>query len=359
MPKKLDTQEDTLNWFKLRGAKSRLLDAKLAFAEVSGDLKYAQMIAGRGQPGDKDYIAPVSRIYPSMLPTQASGRWSTARPPLVNFPPDMKHIIVPDDGWWWVVYDLDAVEARLNSLFSKDTEDLEAFNQGWDIHTLTACWAWGHPLPPIRTKAMHKDPSCEEWRNSWTPVWGDGEKDPSDDRRRHLSKTARYAMTYGEDELAILQGKGIEKLGLSRDQILKFGRDYLTRKSGPVARKKSLASKMAMAGIARTLEGRRRILYGDDMKERARVAYSHMVSGTVVDKHDADLIEIDKRFPEAHLVKNGHDSAIWAFPESTPIDSTIQTFKEVVNREVKFEGLSVMLTGSFEWWDSNGQVHRA
>lgn len=196
--KPTSVESEALYKWKVRGAQSPLLDARVKFMEVEGTARYIRMLQG------------VPRVHPNMLPTQASGRWSTTRPPLVNFPPDCvnpqcpqagtehayatdacwsaRDIVAPDPGWYWLHYDLDAIEAKWAAADAGDQDDLQAFNLGHDIHTIRTCRALGRPLPPVLTKALHTDPSCQAWRDSWDPPWSGGE-----DRRRHVFKTVGYA----------------------------------------------------------------------------------------------------------------------------------------------------------------------
>lgn len=344
---KHDTKADTLRQWKAKGVESLLLDARLKYTDAEGFHRYASMLAG------------VDIIHPDMLPTQASGRWSTTGPPLTNFPPSMDDVLIPMEGFYFIGWDMEAIEGRIGSAYMRDKEDLEAYNNGWDIHTITACRAWKRPLPPFLDKRVHKDPECQEWREGWkttkllpsgkeiilTPEW-----QGKDDRRRHLAKIARYCYQYVNpvkgQERAILTAKDIEKQGLDRSEMLDFGKRYLATKIGMTNFKIKLFKELNERGVARTIFGRRRRLYGE-YATKGKEGWSFMVSGSVSDLMNQSFIRIANVFPEASLVKNGHDSGLWQFPESTPVDHAVQVVKGIVNQTWDVNGVKIYCPGEF------------
>lgn len=345
MPK-LDSKADTLRQWLAKGVESQILLARLKYADAEGFHRYASMLDGK------------ERVFPNYLPTQASGRWSTTDPPLVNFPPSMDDTIMPDEGCFWVGWDLEAIEGRIGSAYMRDREDLEAYNKGYDIHTITACRVWKKPLPPLLDKRVHKDASCEEWRQLWrevkvvngkeveiVPAW-----EGKDDRRRHLSKIARYGYQYAKptrgQERAILTTKDVEKQGLDRIQLVKFGSDYLKAKPLLTTFKLKLFEELDKLSVARTFLGRRRLLFGDKWT-KGKEGWSFMVSGSVSDIMNMAFIEIQSTFPEAWLIKNGHDAGIWSFPESTAVDHAVSEVKRIVNRTWNINGVEIYCPGEF------------
>lgn len=370
-------ESDALRRWKLRGGESPLLDARLKYMEVEGVARYVRMM---GDIACQDCGFPPSmhdgtyepacthfngRVHPLMLPTQASGRWSTTGPPLVNFPPDCinpacpkagtehacdtdlcwsaRDIVGPDEGWWFLHYDLDAIEAKWAAADAGDQDDLDAFANGWDIHTITACRGFGIPLPPIRTKALHTSPECADWRRLWTPEWSGGE-----DRRRHIFKTMRYATQFCINAKGVLAAKDIEKLGLDPLELVRFATRYLKAKPALMARKQQVWDECARKGVSYTWYGRRRRLYGD-WNTRAKEGWSHRISGTVTDFQNGNIIKLCAEFPECHLVLNSHDGLTLAFPVSTPVERVMAFARPLVERDVTSPtGHTVKVTAS---WD--------
>lgn len=157
-----------------RGLESATLDLRLEFNEAAVIQGYVKAVLGE------------ERVYPRFLPTQASGRWSVSDPPLTNWTPDIRNIIVPDPGFVWIAFDLDQIEAKIVAAFSHDRDDLDAFDKGHDLHTITACRMQGVPLPP-NLKDPHQSPECTEWREKYK--W-----QGKDDIRRVTAKV-RYCLT--------------------------------------------------------------------------------------------------------------------------------------------------------------------
>lgn len=356
MPKKVSdrsVESDALKRWKVRGASSPLLDARLRYMEVEGTARYVRMMQGQ------------ERVFPNFLPTQASGRWSTTNPPMTNFPPDCisplceragtehayatdncwsaRDIVAPDPGWWWLHYDLDAIESKWAAADAGDRDDLEAFAKGYDIHTIRTCRALQHALPPVLTKQLHTDPSCQAWRNSWDPPWSGGE-----DRRRHVFKTVGYASQYALNEKGVLQAKGVESLGITPDELVRFTRMYLRSKPTLMARKRHVWDECARTSVSYTWFGRRRRLYGD-WATRAKEGWSHRISGTVSDYQNQIIIQIARLYPDSHLVLNSHDGIVWAFPDVLLTADVLRSVRPLVERTVTSPtGHSVGVTASWE-----------
>ena len=375
--KPTSVEAEALQRWRVRGASSPLLDARLRFSETEGTARYVRMMddlpcktcdfAKHQHGGGYELACPKfsPRVYPNMLPTQASGRWSTTGPPLVNFPPDCvnpacsragtehayatsecwsaRDVVAPDEGWYWLHYDLDAIEAKWAAADAGDQDDLQAFNKGWDIHTIRTCRALGRPLPPLLTKALHTDPSCEAWRNSWDPPWSG-----SEDRRRHTFKTVGYATQFCVSPKGALQAKGVDELGLSPEELLRFVTRYLASKPTLMARKRQVWDECAKTGVSYTWFGRRRRLYGD-WATRAKEGWSHRISGTVSDYQNQIIIRLDRQFPGSCLVLNSHDGLVWAFPETIPLETVIGFLHPLVERDVTSPtGHTVHVSASWE-----------
>ena len=347
--KERSADADTLELLRKAGADSGVLDARLAWTELEGIRRYVADMAER------------ARITPLMLPTsQAGGRWSTTQPPLTNWPRhdaancagcggvatgwcphDVRGVLLPDPGTYWIKFDWNAVEARLAATYTQDADDLAAFANGWDIHTLTLCRMLGWDVPPLLTPALHTDAACAAWRERY--AWGG-----SEDRRRHLAKTVRYALLYAEDHRGVLNAKGVEKLGYTKAQLEDFGRAYLRAKPAFVAAKTRAQSECARTGQARSGLGRLRRLSGD-LAARAKEGWSHIISATVSDMMNLTLIAAHKEIPECWLVVNRHDGAEVGVSESTcPPARSVPTLRALAEKEWSLWGRSFTCPASWE-----------
>ena len=336
---------NVLKALRQEGVSSEVLEARLQWAGAVQLLThYIKKLEG------------VERVFPSMIPTQASGRWSTKGPPLPNVPDRYQNVVWPDPGSYWIKWDYSSIEAKIVSALCQDQEDLEAFEHDHDIHTLTACKALGLPFPPVRTKALHTSPECAVWREQ---VGWKGAKDP----RRDVFKVARYGLAYGYDANALLGVRGVEDLGITRAELLKAGQLYLRSKPRLAAWKKTTWTEAYRARETRTFLGRRRRLFptareivlfeqtgrpGDTAKE----GLNHIVQGAVADVLNLTIIEIAKRWPECYLVLNAHDSGMFSFPLEIECWPEI---RESVEREWEVtQGGKVRFTAEWVRFESDG-----
>ena len=112
-----------------------------------------------------DPLVGVRRCYPRMLAPQASGRLSVSDPPLINFPDKISDVVIPDIDHTWLCFDWEAIEARILAHLCHDTVDQEAFDKGWDIHTVTLARMFGYPACPAgwAKNEIFDTPVGREW----------------------------------------------------------------------------------------------------------------------------------------------------------------------------------------------------
>lgn len=339
---------DTLKQLKQAGHESAVLDSRLQYIDAAHALNQCLLpLAGN------------VRAFPTYLPTQASGRWSMTGLYRVNFPPDLRDVIIPDPGTVWIKFDLDAIEAKIVAALSEDWEDLEAFQHGYDIHTLTACRMYHVELPPILTKACHTAPECEAWRQAWKPAW-----EGADDLRRRLAKVLRYGLFYGYDETSVLEAKGVEDLHLTREDLLEAGRAYLKSKPALRAWKMRTWRRIMQTREARTFLGRRRRFFvsSQDINmwikrkrppEPAREGLNHEVQGAVGGMMNRMIIAICQAWPEACLVTQEHDGAIISVPKCTTVWPQIRQHVEQTWNIT--ERVSIVSTAEWKLCASDGR----
>jgi hypothetical protein len=331
---------DALHALVKAGADSAVLRARLSWAEAEAFRKYVEP------------MTRVERVHPEMLPIQASGRWSITDPPVVNFPDDAKadvyelphirDIFVPDLGHWWLAWDWDAMHARTMAAACSDAEDLQAFREGLDLHTMTACRVFKLPMPPSLVKDdIHTGAGCAAWRA--TVDWqGPG------DRRRHLAKTVRYALLNAWDEKGVLEAKDVVRQGLTFPELLAAGRAFLKAKPAMPTWKAAFCETACKARLSRSaILGRPRRLFGE-WREMAKAAVSHYLQGTEVDVLELTLIDLATRFPEARLAYPSHDGVKLQFPQSVAPSDVYPTVRAVVEAPYPIGDHTISYTASFE-----------
>ena len=328
-----------------------------------------------------------TRAYPRFLPTQASGRWSTTKPPVPNFPKQCLNpqctypkphaalgdgcweagvVFRPDDGWYWLVWDKDAIEARVNAVLTEDDEMVEGFNNGLDLHTLYACRTFGLPVPPNLVDP-HKSPECAEWRAAI--AWSGKE-----DLRRRVQKVITFGTFYGPDQHAVLGAKGVEELGLPREELLERTRIYLSSKPLLAKAKEKYWSQFIANPVARTYWGRRLTAYTTYQEkeawvksvklyhagkgalkpsEGAKKLWSFMHQGFESDHLNQTIIAVKKRWPESRFVFNRHDSLTFAFPEHINPFPEIRGIDEIDT--VWGNGMKMRFTSTWHTIDARGK----
>lgn len=323
------------------GLESPFLDLRLRHTELSKDIDYINM------------LRPYSRVYHSLLPTQASGRWSVTNPPLVNFKDDLRDCIVPDKGDAWIAWDLDAIEGKIVAAYSHDVDDLRAFNKGWDIHTMTACHMVGLPLPPDLVDP-HQSASCAEWRDKHG--WKGKE-----DKRRILAKV-RYCLLYGRDHTAVSGSKyekDMVKMGFGRDVLVQAAIQFLAAKPNLRSTKLKWWAATAKAGEARTIFGRRRRLFGKTW-DKSKEGWNHMIQGSVTDMVNTALIEIHEARPDYRLIYPSHDAAKNRVPirdlEPDRREQTLDIFRKAVLKRYEVEGESIESTATWHIYYDDGRI---
>ncbi len=326
----LTTEADTLRelrkMLERRGFESDFLNTRLDFQEVhhclaqymkhfAGCVKCGKFPLSHDGPRIRHAYAQPERVYPSLLPTQASGRWSVSDPPMVTIShPEygvklQSELTLPDVGQVWIGFDLDAIEAKMVACESDDTADLEAFNNGHDIHTITSCRMLGDPLPRNLSNP-HTSSEDVEWRaaRNWQG---------KDDKRRGLAKV-RYCVLYGRDHRAAedsAYAAEYVKQGGNRAELVEAARLFLKSKPNLVACKKKWWATYARSNEARTFLGRRRRLFGDEWS-RQKEGWNHRIQGGVTDIINIAIIEILTKHPNWWLVYPSHDAAKISLPLS-------------------------------------------
>jgi DNA polymerase I-like protein with 3'-5' exonuclease and polymerase domains len=99
------------------------------------------------------YANPVTgRIHPTYHQLGAStGRFSCSDPNLQQIPrgAEFRSCFIPDDGHKMVIADYSQIELRVAAEISKDVRMIAAYQQGQDLHRLTASLVTGKPIDEV------------------------------------------------------------------------------------------------------------------------------------------------------------------------------------------------------------------
>ena len=237
-----------------------------------------------------------SRVHTTFnLTISQTGRLSSTDPNLQNIPTrtDLgRHIrtaFVAGKGNKLVSADYSQFELRLAAVMAKDTDMIEAFNRGADIHTMTAAQVYGRQQEDV-TKQMRRD-----------------------------AKVINFGVLYGMS----LHGLAAAT-GMSFEQARKYIDEYFKIRGPLLGYLNGLKEQAREDGYVETIFGRRRpmpdIKSANFMVRQAaeRAAMNMPIQGTEADLVKLAMIEVDKRLREQHndckMLLQIHDSILVECP---------------------------------------------
>lgn len=242
-----------------------------------------------------DNVDAFSRIRPSFNQVgTVAGRWSCSAPNFQQMPKKggIRRAFIAEKGYKLIVADYSQLELRIAAHFSKDPVMLEAFNNGIDLHSLTAAKIMGVTIEEF-TAMMESD---------------DLKISSKAETMRFLAKTINFGIIYG---------MGVrEDLGITKEFIDKYFRVFSRLKMYINAHN----SKVSKLGYTRTLSKRKRRLeevFSDDFGERSRALrqlFSAHIQGSAADIMKKAMVMIYRKFAEegldAVMIAQIHDELI-------------------------------------------------
>lgn len=250
-----------------------------------------------------------SRLHTTFNLTIAqTGRLSSTDPNLQNIPTRtdlgrrIRTAFVAAEGKKLVSADYSQFELRLAAVLAGDTELIDMFNRGADIHTATAAQVYGRSVEDV-TKNM-----------------------------RRAAKVINFGIIYGMSPhgLAIATG-------MTRDQAVTFINKYKGLRKPLFDYMDRLLEQAREDGYVETLHGRRRpmpdIKSSNFMVRQAaeRAAINMPIQGTEADLMKLAMIRVQNRlrteYPESKQLLQIHDSIMVECPEADA-DSIAQLLKQ-------------------------------
>ncbi len=243
-------------------------------------------------------IAPDGRIHTSFNQVEArTGRISSLEPNLQNIPirtelgREMRKFFIAGDGKMLVDADYSQIELRVLSDLANDENMINAFNNGDDIHTITASQVFGMPVELI-TKEL-----------------------------RSRAKAVNFGIVYGIGAFSLAKD-----IGVTRKEAQEYINNYLATYSGVDRYMTKMIDLAKDRGYSETLFNRRRYLpelASSNHMLRAfgeRVARNMPIQGTAADIIKIAMIKVDKRLAEegmqSKLILQVHDELIVEAPEN-------------------------------------------
>ena len=280
-------------------------------------------------------IAPDGRIHTSFQNTvTATGRLSSTEPNLQNIPvrtalgAEMRTMFVSRPGWVLVDADYSQIELRLLAHMSGDQEMIRAFQDGVDIHTVTASQVFG--VSPDR-------------------VTGD---------MRRAAKAVNFGIVYGISPFSLSQD-----IHVSVAQAKNYMEKYFEHYAGVRAYMDGVVEQGKSQGYVSTLYGRRRWLpelKSSNFNTRSfgeRVALNMPIQGTAADIIKLAMIRVENRLKQeglqAQLVLQVHDELIVECPQAEA-----DTVAKLLTQEMEgVAQLAVPLTAEAKVGQTWAQAH--
>lgn len=258
-------------------------------------------------------IAADGRIHSTFNQTETrTGRISSTEPNLQNIPVrtelgrEMRKFFIADDGKVLVDADYSQIELRVLSDIADDKAMIDAFNNGDDIHAITASQVFKMPLQMV------------------TPLM------------RSRAKAVNFGIVYGIGAFSLAKDNGV-----SRAEADRYIKDYLHHYSGVDRYMNEVVEEAKKNGYVKTLFGRRRYLpelSSSNGMLRAfgeRVARNMPIQGTAADIIKIAMIRVYTRLKEenlnARLILQIHDELIVEAPENEKTKAELIVKEEMEN----------------------------
>ncbi len=267
-------------------------------------------------------IGEDGRIHSTLNQTETrTGRISSTEPNLQNIPVrsplgrEMRRFFVAAPGCVLVDADYSQIELRVLAHISGDEHMTEAFNNGTDIHTVTASEVFDMP-PQLVTPIM-----------------------------RSRAKAVNFGIVYGIGAFSLAKD-----IGVTRAEADEYIKGYLNHYSGVNEYMERVVGNAKETGYAQTIFARRRYLpelTASNAMTRAfgeRVARNMPIQGTAADIIKVAMIKVYKTLKEqnlaARLIMQVHDELIVEAPEN----EASQVARILKNEMENAVALSVALT---------------
>lgn len=257
-------------------------------------------------------IAPDGRIHTSFNQVETrTGRISSLEPNLQNIPirtelgREMRKFFVAGDGNMLVDADYSQIELRVLADLANDENMINAFNNGEDIHTITASQVFGLPVEMI-TKQL-----------------------------RSRAKAVNFGIVYGIGAFSLAKD-----IGVTRKEAQEYIDNYLATYSGVASYMNHMIDLAKDRGYSETLFNRRRYLPELSSSNHMlksfgeRVARNMPIQGTAADIIKIAMIKVDERLTKenmkSRLILQVHDELIVEAPEEEA-----QKALEIVTEEME------------------------
>ena len=252
------------------------------------------------------------KIHTSFNQTVAStGRLSSTNPNLQNIPirdergREMRKVFIPDEGCIFVSSDYSQIELRIMAHLSGDSNMVEAFNKGQDIHAATAAKIFKIPIDEVT---------------------GD---------MRRKAKTANFGIIYGITPFGLS-----ERLNIPRSEAKELIDEYFATFPGVKSYMDECITNARVKGYVETIFGRKRFLADINSRNATvrgyaeRNAINAPIQGSAADIIKAAMIRIFDRLQlkgmRSKMILQVHDELNF-----NVVPDELEAVREIVTEEME------------------------
>jgi DNA polymerase I len=264
----------------------------------------------------------------------ATGRLSSSNPNLQNIPSKtedgmlIRGGFIAEEGYSLVAFDYSQIELRVLAEISGDKELVEAYENGLDLHTLTAM------------KIFEKEDSSNITREE-----------------RTIAKIVNFSIIYGKTPFGLSK-----EINISMADAKKYIDKYFEEYSGVAAFIKECVKEAEKIGEVKTFFGRKRKIDGitssnKNIKSQAeRMAVNTVIQGTAADILKIVMIKIDnmlKDKSDIKMVLQVHDELIFEIKDNS-IEKYSMEIKDIMENSIPFKKvkLEVNFAAGKKWSDT-------
>ncbi|MBR4766839.1 MAG: DNA polymerase I, partial [Clostridia bacterium] len=281
-------------------------------------------------------IAPDGRIHSTLNQTETrTGRISSTEPNLQNIPvrselgKEMRKFFRAKEGCVLLDADYSQIELRVLAHTANDSNMIKAFNDGTDIHTVTASQVFNMPVEMV------------------TPLM------------RSRAKAVNFGIVYGIGAFSLAKD-----IGVSRAEADSYIKGYLANFSGVAKYMDEIVEKAKKNGYVETMFMRRRYLpelSSSNHMLRAfgeRVALNMPIQGTAADIIKIAMVRVYERLKKqclkSKLIMQVHDELIIEAPLDEA-DEAAKILKEEMENAVSMRvKLEADVGRGRTWYDAKG-----
>ncbi len=276
------------------------------------------------------------RIHSSLNQTETrTGRISSSEPNLQNIPVrrpegrELRRFFKAKDGFTLIDADYSQIELRVLAHIANDSNMINAFLSGTDIHTLTASQVFNMPVSMV------------------TP------------QMRSSAKAVNFGIVYGIGAYSLAKD-----IGVSNKEAAAYIKGYLATYPQVDSYMHRVVETAKEQGYAETVFGRRRLL--PELKSTngmlkafgERVARNMPIQGTAADIIKIAMIRVFERLkaelPEAKLIMQVHDELIVEAPEESSEKAAAILKEEMENAAELKVPMTVDANIGKTWYDAKG-----